>query len=297
MKFNKGIYELCQRLVIQPEHPANHNASTKFISAEFGVGYPERITSSKSRFVLRDGDTEKLIHQIQLLHNLNLLTDEYSDQWDRVENSEHHHGREKQGSNASNDQILFNTTDGILRLNHAESRPLPFITSAGQQLGHRKITSIEHDKIIICENYTPMFYLSQFKQDLIFQDALVVYRGDSQKGQLVAEVNQFIQRFLGLMPIYNFGDYDPSGFNLVSRTLLDGYILPELSQFENYTKQALNKLGSTDKYSSQIDKHPLDEALKIDSLSEHIRFLKQHMLGFQQEALINQQVNWTLVQC
>ncbi len=251
-------------------------------------------TRQKINYKLYEGDADKLQTLIQSTLNVNVLNDPYP-RGDRVENTAINNN-EKAGANASQDILLLNNAAGKLKLNHEVSTLFNSIHTAGLELRHSMITSIEHDAIIICENFTPMYYLHQLKHSPIFEHALVIYRGDSQNGKRADEVKHFIDKHKSNLPLYYFGDFDPEGFSIAKSFQVDGIILPDIALFSALAKTDLQKCAGKDKFFPQLahGQSYLNRSAYSQAWHTHINLMNQHQLGWQQEHLLSAEVDWLL---
>lgn len=303
MTISKTLYDRCKKLIETKEQSLIADDITAEIKALTGLGHPEVIlktnrTKQKINFKLHPGDADKLQAFIKAeTRGLDVLKDPYT-RGDRLKNSDISND-EKIGANASQDIILFNNADGKLKLNQQVSNLFTSIHAAGVELRHNMISSIEHDAIIICENFTPMYYLHQLKHNLVFKQALVVYRGDSQNGKRADEVKEFISKYKSHMPIYYFGDFDPEGFNIAKSFQVNGIILPDITQFSTLADKNLKQLSGKNKFFPQVNRlnqgqSYLNESNYSQAWHAHIHFMNKHQLGWQQEHLLNADIDWVL---
>jgi hypothetical protein len=301
MDISRKLYDKCRELVCEPSKIQISNALTDEIKVLSGRGYRTLIPRTrrgaplKWRFQLEAGEAQSLQTFILSETGLDIFIDDYPT-GDRVENPAQNNN-EKYAANASQDIILLNNAANIVKLNQETITLFNSVASAGIELRHNQITSIEHDAIIICENFTPMYYLSQLKHNPIFANALVIYRGDSQTGKRADQVKQFINRFSERLPIYYFGDFDPEGLNIAKSFNVDGILLPELATFSALHAKKLQQLAGEDKYFPQLKgRTHVEPALYPQAWHTHITFMSKHQLGWQQEHLLNAQVGWELYQ-
>lgn len=299
MTISRTLYNRCKKLIESNEQGLKYDDINAEIRALSGLGHKIVIpatnrTKQKIHFILRAGEVEKLQAFINVEIGLDVLTDPYGT-GDRIANAVRHND-EKIGSNASQDIILVNNAAGQLKLNQEVSTLFHSIHAAGLELRHSMITSIEHDAIIICENFTPMYYLHRLKQNPIFAHALVIYRGDSQNGKRADEVKRFINKHQSNLPIYYFGDFDPEGFSIAKSFQVDGVILPDISQFSALTHIALQKCAGKDKFFPQLSQGLtyLHRSAYPQAWHAHINFMNQQRLGWQQEHLLSSNVDWLL---
>ncbi|QFI38124.1 hypothetical protein FR932_09800 [Moritella marina ATCC 15381] len=299
MTISRTLYNRCKKLIESNQQGLKYDAINAEIQALFGLGHKEVIprtsrTKQKINFILPADEAKKLQALIKAEIGLDVLTDVYSN-GDRVVNAAQHND-EKIGANASQDIILVNNATGQLKLNQEVSTLFPSIHAAGLELRHKMISSIEHDAIIICENFTPMYYLHQLKHNPLFEHALVVYRGDSQQGKRADEVKRFIDRHKSNLPLYYFGDFDPEGFSIAKSFRVDGLILPDISQFSAFTNIDLQKCAGKDKFFPQLSQGMtyLHQSTYPQAWHAHINFMNQHQLGWQQEHLLSANINWQL---
>lgn len=301
MDISRTLYNKCCELVREPARIQISNTLTNEIKALSGLGYEtliprtRRSSPLKKRFQLAGSEAESLQTFILSETGLDIFTDEYPT-GDRVENPTQNNN-EKYAANASQDIILLHNAANILKLNQETITLFNSIASAGIELRHNQINSIEHDAIIICENFTPMYYLSQLKDNPIFANALVIYRGDSQEGKRADQVKQFINSFSKSLPIYYFGDFDPEGLNIAKSFNVDGILLPELATFSVLDAKKLKQLAGKDKYFPQLKgRTHVNPALYPQAWHAHITFMSKHQLGWQQEHLLKAHVDWMLCQ-
>lgn len=299
MTISRTLYNRCKKLIESNEQGLKYDGINAEIQALFGVGHKEVIprtnrSKQKINFILPANDATKLQALIKADIGLDVLTDPYS-KGDRVVNAAQHND-EKIGANASQDIILVNNAAGQLKLNQEVITLFPSIHTAGLELRHTMISSIEHDAIIICENFTPMYYLHQLKHNPVFEHAFVVYRGDSQNGKRADEVKRFINTHKSNLPLYYFGDFDPEGFSIAKNFAVDGMILPDINQFIVLTNSELQKCAGKDKFFPQLNQGQtyLNSSAYPKAWHAHINFMNQHQLGWQQEHLLSASVDWQL---
>ena len=300
MDINKPLYDACCKLVRFPDKIRLKSPTTDLINELFGVGYyePQKRKRSgskpKKHFLLRPDEDKKLQQLIKDQRYGDIFEDEY-EVGDRVQESDRKN-KEKAIANASQDLVLLNSATNLLKLNQELITLFQSISCAGMELRHNEIKSIEHDALIICENFTPMYYLSNLKDSPIFTNALVLYRGDSQKGKRADQVNLFIETFRGSLPIYYYGDFDPKGFSIAKSFQVDGIILPDISQFSVLTNLDLKKCAGKDKFFPQLSQGQsyLNRLTYPQTWHAHINLMNQHQLGWQQEHLLGADVDWLL---
>ncbi|CAM2835211.1 DUF7281 domain-containing protein [Moritella viscosa] len=299
MTISRTLYNRCKKLIKSNEQGLKYDDINAEIWALSGLGHKYVIPSTKRTkqkiyFKLRAGEAEKLQAFIKEEKGLDVLKDPYMN-GDRVSNAACNND-EKVGANASQDIILVNNAAGKLKLNQEVSSLFNSIHTAGLELRHSMITSIEHDAIIICENFTPMYYLHQLKNNPVFKHALIIYRGDSQSGKRADEVNCFIEKYKAILPLYYFGDFDPEGFSIANTFQVDGIILPDITRFSALTKIELSKLAGKDKFFPQLAHG--NSYLNLSAYSQawhaHINLMNQHQLGWQQEHLIGASIKFQL---
>lgn len=302
MILNEKIYNILCRLVQNPELIQEENETTKYISKNFELGtyilLPKKRRNSKPKFQfkLRPDEQEKLVAIILLETGFDIRKDKYIKQnLDRIKNTDVHND-EKLGSDATNDIVLLNVPDKKIRLNNEITSLFTRISSAGIELRHQQIETVEHECIVICENFAPMYYLENYFINTEMRSALFIYRGDSQINKNAKHVNEFIDRFRNEMPIFYFGDFDPSGLRIgIEIFKCGGILLPQIHKLKDYINANGPSLGRTDKYDKQIKHHPISCSSNNLSLHEHINFMRECRLGFQQEALIQKQIPLKLV--
>lgn len=299
MTISRTLYNRCKKLIESSEQGLKYDDINAEIRALSALGHKIVIpaakrTKQKIHFTLRLGEADKLQAFIKAEIGLDVLTEPYS-KGDRVENAAINNN-EKIGANASQDIVLLNNAAGQLKLNQETSTLFNSIHTAGIELRHSMITSIEHDAIIICENFTPMYYLHQLKHNPLFEHALIVYRGDSQNGKRADEVKRFIDKHKSNLPRYYFGDFDPEGFSIAKSFQVDGIILPEIGQFSVLSNQDLQRYAGKDKYFPQLSQGQpyLNSSAYPQAWHAHINFMNQHQLGWQQEHLLGANLDWQL---
>jgi len=299
MTVSRTLYNRCKKLIESSEQGLKYDDINAEIRALSGLGHKivvpaAKRTKQKIHFTLRLGEAEKLQAFIKAEIGLDVLTDPYS-KGDRVVNAAKHNN-EKIGTNASQDIVLLNNAAGTLKLNQEVSTLFNSIHTAGIELRHSMISTIEHDSIIICENFTPMYYLQQLKNNPAFEHALVIYRGDNQNGKRADEVKRFIDKHKSKLPLYYFGDFDPEGFSIAKTFQVDGIILPDISQFSVLTNLALQKYAGKDKFFPQLSQGQshLNRLAYPQAWHAHINLMNQHQLGWQQEHLLGANLDWQL---
>ena len=301
MAISKTLYNTCCQLFQDPDKIQLSNTLTKEIIKQTGYGHDIRTAptrrgaKAKYHFHLASGEHELLREYILKNSGLDIATDAYA-RGDRVENAAIN-SDEKLGASASQDIILVNNPTATVKLNQESTYLFSSIACAGIELRHQHIVSIEHDAIIICENFTPMYYLSQLADNPVFANALVLYRGDSQNGKRADQVINFLTRFRAHIPIYYFGDLDPAGLDIAKSFNVAGVILPCINQLTELDDLQLKALAGKDKYFPHIKKkghhHVLEYSYPV-SWRQHIQLINRHQLGLQQEHLINAEIKWQL---
>lgn len=304
MTISRTLYNRCKKLIESHEKglELEYDEINKEIHKLSRLGKIDIVrrtnrTRQKINYQLHEGEAVKLQAFIKSKLNLDVLNDPYPS-GDRVENTAINNN-EKVGANASQDLILVNNAASLLQLNQESCSLFSSVHTAGVELRHNMISSIEHDAIIICENLTPMYYLHQLKHNPAFKQALVVYRGDSQNGKRADEVKEFINKYKATIPIYYFGDFDPEGFNIAKNFQVNGIMLPDITQFSTLSDKKLKQLSGKDKFFPQVKR--LNQGQNYLSVSRfpqawhaHIHFMNQHQLGWQQEHLLGANSDWIL---
>jgi len=300
MDINKTLYDACCKLVQFPDKVRTESKTTELIIDLFGVGYhkpQERKRSGskpKRHFILRTGEDKKLQRLIKDERYGDIFKDEY-EVGDRVQES-FRKNKEKAIANASQDIVLLNSATSQLKLNQELITLFQSISCAGMELRHKEIKSIEHDALIICENFTPMYYLSKLKKNPVFTNALVLYRGDFQKGKRADQANLFIDACRSSLPVYYYGDMDPEGFSIAKSFNVDGILLPNIATLSALDEDQLKNLSGEDKYFPQLTKgqHSVGASKYPRAWHAHINLMNQHQLGWQQEHLLGANIDWRL---
>ncbi len=307
MDISRNLYNKCKELIREPDkiqkcsYPPTGEIKTLF---EWKWGNITRIPNTRSstrlkwRFQL-DAEKAELLNQLILKKSgFNILNgDEYST-GDRVENRPNN-ANEKTGSNASQDVILLNNAAGVIKLNQEICSLFNSINCAGLEVRHEMIKSIEHDALIICENFPPMYYLHQLNNNPFFSNALVIYRGDSQNGKRADEVCKFITYWSKSLPVSYFGALDPAGLRIAKDDFkVDGIILPSLADLTSLGENQLKDLATPDKYFPHLNGHThVNPLLYPQPWRAHITLMNQHQLGWQQEPLLKEKIEWILLLC
>ncbi|MDX2319746.1 MAG: DUF2220 family protein [Moritella sp.] len=300
MDINKPLYNACCKLVRYPNKIREKSPTTDLINELFGVGYYELQKRKRSgarlkkHFCLRLGEDKKLQQLIKEQRYGDIFKDEY-EIGDRVQEG-FRKNKEKAIANASQDIVLVNSSTGLLKLNQELITLFQTISCAGMEIRHNEVKTIEHDVLIICENFTPMYYLSKLKKNPIFNNALVLYRGEFQEGKRADQVNLFIETCRASLPIYYYGDMDPKGFSIAKSFNVDGILLPNIETLSELNKDQLKNLSGEDKYFPHLTKgqHSVSTAVYPQAWHEHIHFMNNVQLGLQQEHLLGADIDWLL---
>lgn len=120
---------------------------------------------------------------------------------------------------ASDDQLLLNSADGILRINNAQIQLHPqILASAGLQCLSSGIDSVQHQTIVVVENLAVMPLCHRWLLPLADRQALWVYRGDYKSGAKANTCLEFVQRFGTDKTVIVFSDMDPKGLEIALTT-------------------------------------------------------------------------------
>ncbi|MGZ5075434.1 MAG: DUF7281 domain-containing protein [Methylobacter sp.] len=194
----------------KPEQTSSRPVSPtgRQVLADYGCGY---ISNNKLNFSAEH--KRRLRQQVKDEMGLDPFTDRLPD--DRLEMSEYHANEKLAAEPASNDQLLLNSADGIVRINNAQIQLHPeSVKTAGLLCMNAGINSVEHRTIVVVENLDIMPLCHSWQLPLSEPDALWIYRGDHKSGAKAKACRDFLQRFGKDKTVVVFSDMDPKGLEI-----------------------------------------------------------------------------------
>ncbi|WFP49302.1 hypothetical protein PL263_14490 [Methylomonas sp. EFPC3] len=171
---------------------------------------------SNSRLIFSAEDKRRLRQQILAEVGLDPFTTEHLPE-NRLEMAQYHANEKLAAKPASEDQLLLNSQDGIIRINNVEIQLYPqSLTSAGLICMNSSIETIEHDTIVVVENLAIMPLCHAWQIPCIDPKALWLYRGDHKSGAKANACRDFVERFGADNTIIVFSDMDPKGLEIAA---------------------------------------------------------------------------------
>jgi hypothetical protein len=209
---DRKLYQWLSQLVRDKPDQASSRSLTDMglqVQARFGCGYIRH-----NRLMFSAEDKRRL--RRHLLDEIGLdpfLTEHLPES--RLEMAQYHANEKLANRPASEDRLLLNSADGVLRLNGNEINLHPeSLSSAGLMCLSSSIRSIEHQIIVVVENLAIMPLCHTWQISCIDRQALWIYRGDHKTGAQTKACRDFIERFGLNKTVIVFSDMDPKGLEI-----------------------------------------------------------------------------------
>jgi len=210
-----------------------------------------------------------------------------------------YHANEKLAANpASDDQLLLNSADGIVRVNGAQIQLHPeSIKTAGLLCLNASINTVEHETIVVVENLDIMPLCHTWQLPLSGRQALWVYRGDHKSGAKAKACCDFLQRFGAGKTVIVFSDMDPKGLEIALTIPHAQYWLgPELSAWDGCFGSGSANCSGYDVQSGAMAflVKTRDEGLLAEAFSELVLRIRNERSSYRQQHVYAHNVNLSL---
>jgi len=278
MKFNKTLLRVAENAIKGNQDSVALNKSWQRIHQEYGIGLTQG-----TKLKLDQRDRAKLLDIIQLETGINLQKTSVAEL-----------------AKLSREQVLNVALDEKLAGKKVKQQRLAIKVLAGQSLrinqqqyhipaeGHldmslEQIETVEHNCILIVENYRCFDYIQQIKISLPeqYRQPLVIYRGDEYYSQQTLRL--FLEKTT--LPIIAMMDIDPEGLLIAgSFEHVQGLMCVRLSELDSLLEEKGNALL----YAKQLPRcqqalnsteEPVIKAL-WDLLRKHQKgWVQEHDLG------------------
>jgi hypothetical protein len=217
----------------------------------------------------------------------------------RLEMAQYHSNEKLASKPASDDQLLLNSSDGVLRINserinlHPES-----LKSSGLLCLNSSIQTIEHQTIVVIENLAIMSLCQIWRISCVDHQALWLYRGDHKTGAQANACRDFLERFGTNKTVIVFSDMDPKGLEIaVTLPFANFWLGPSENTWQSLLSSQFASQTGFDTQAASISY--LFRLLDSNTLSEPFRNLISVMLdkrsSFRQEHTFSHNVPLKLI--
>jgi len=249
-----------------------------------------------NRLVFNVDDKRRLRQQVKDEMGLDPFTEQLPAE--RLEMAQYHANEKLAAKPAGNDQLLFNSADGIVRVNNAQIQLHPeSIKTVGLLCLNSSINTVEHRTIVVVENLAIMPLCQTWQLPLVDPHALWVYRGDHKSGAKAKACCDFLQRFGKDKTVIVFSDMDPKGLEIALTVPHAQYWLgPELSAWDGCFKSDSANCSGYDVQSDAMAflMKTRDEGLLTEPFGELVLRIRKERSSFRQEHVYAHNVNLSL---
>lgn len=292
---DRNLYQWISQLVRdKPEQTTNRSLSDRGrqVQARYGCGYIRN-----NRLIFSAEDKRRLRQQVLDEIRLDPFVVEQLPS-NRLEMAQYHPNEKLAAKPASDDQLLLNSADGMLRINHVEIPLHPqSLISVGLICLNSSIETIQHQTIVVVENLAIMPLCHRWQISCIDPQALWVYRGDHKSGAKAQACRDFVERFGADKTVIVFSDMDPSGLEIaLTMPHADYWLGPEQKAWRTCLQ---SKLANREGFDLQADASAYlqglsDRARLSSELNRLLTCLKEERSSFRQEHMFSQRVELEL---
>jgi len=292
---DRQMYQWISQLVRgKPDQTTNHSLSQigRQVQEHYGCGY---IRNNRLYFSAQD----KLNLRQRVMDELGLdpfIVEKLPD--DRLEMAQYHANEKLAAKPASNDQLLLNSADGIVRINNAHIQLYPeSIKTAGLLCLNSSINTVEHRTIVVVENLDIMPLCHTWQLPLADPHALWLYRGDHKSGAKAEACWDFLQRFGADKTVIVFSDMGPKGLEIALSMPHARYWLgPELSEWDGCFKSGSDNCSGYDAQSNAMAflMKTHDAGLLSEPFSELVLRIRKELSSYRQQHVYAHNVSLSL---
>ena len=293
---DRNLYQWISQLVRdKPEQTTNRSLSDRGrqVQARYGCGHIRN-----NRLIFSTEDKRRLRQQVKDELGLDPFTVEQLPS-DRLEMAQYHPNEKLAAKPASDDQLLLNSADGIVRVNDVEIPLHPqSIASAGLLCLNSSIETIQHQTIVVVENLAIMPLCHRWQIPCVDPQALWVYRGDYKSGAKAQACRDFVERFGADKTVIVFSDMDPKGLEIaLTMPHVDYWLGPAQSSWRTCLQSKLANREGFDLQSAALAYlERLSESGRLsDELNQLLICLREERSSFRQEHMFSQRVGLELL--
>ncbi|MGR8929882.1 MAG: DUF7281 domain-containing protein [Gammaproteobacteria bacterium] len=262
------------------------------VLTHYGCGY-----ISSNRLIFTPDDKRRLRQRVLAEVGLDPFSTEQLPE-SRLEMARHHPNEKLAAHPASEDQLLLNSPDGVIRVNGIEIQLHPeSITSAGFLCLNSSIETIQHQTIIVVENLAIMPLSHNWRIPCIDRQALWVYRGDYKSGAKAHACRAFVERFAADKTIVVFSDMDPKGLEIaLTMPNADYWLGPKEAGWRTCLRSQLANREGFDLQNAALSylQRLSDEEKLSSSFNELLRCFNEERSSYRQEHMYNQRIELAL---
>jgi len=217
----------------------------------------------------------------------------------RLEMAQYHADEKLAAKPASEDLLLLNSADGIIRVNGEEIPLHPqSLTSAGLLCVNTSINTVEHESLVVVENLAIMPLCRSWRIPCVDTQALWVYRGDYKSGATASACRDFVEHFGTDKTVIVFSDMDPKGLEIaLTMPHVEYWLGPEQSAWQTCLQSKLANRVGFDLQSGALTY--LERCSKrgqlSDKLNQLLTCLNEERSSFRQEHMFCEQVGLQLL--
>jgi hypothetical protein len=206
---NKALFEYSKNLLLKYRqgHIVKLIKSASLLNQEYGFG-----TIQHDYLHFTDDDRASLLTIVKKELGVDLLSDDYPSPQSRIENAKTQRNEKHNALAVSTDFVLINSLQ-TLNINQQQLTNTS-CTTLGLYIKANEIKSIEHQQIVLVENFAVMANLKLLNLPKSLHGALWLYRGDIKKQQQTGIAYQFFRRFKDSHQLICFSDFDPEGIKI-----------------------------------------------------------------------------------
>lgn len=262
------------------------------VIARYGCGY-----IGNNRLIFTADDKHRLRQQIKAEVGLDPFSEQLPE--NRLEMARYHANEKLASKPASDDQLLLNSADGVIRINNVTIAMQPLsIQSAGLLCLNSSIETVEHHTIVVIENLAIMSLCYHWQIPCIDQQALWVYRGDHKSGAKANACRDFVERFGADKTVIVFSDMDPKGLEIaLTMPHVDYWLGPKQKFWRAILKSALaNREGFDTQHGAlaYLERLAQQGAIGV-ALYELFVCIKEERSSYRQEQMFGQRIEFEIV--
>ena len=249
-----------------------------------------------NRLIFGAEDKRRLRQRIKDELGLDPFTDQLPDS--RLEMAQYHANEKLAAKPVSDDHLLLNSADGIIRVNGEQIQLHPqSLTSAGLLCLNSSIQTIEHQTLVVIENLAIMALCHDWQLPLTDPQALWVYRGDHKSGAKAQACRDFVQRFGADKTVIVFSDMDPKGLEIaLTMPRADYWLGPEQNAWRSCLQSQLANREGFDLQSGALAylERLADLQRLAGALNELLLCMKEERSSYRQEHMFSRQIGLAL---
>lgn len=291
---DRKMYQWISQLVKdKPNQDSERSLSRvgRQVQARYGCGY-----ISDNRLIFSADDKRRLRQQVKKEVGRDPFTEQLPD--NRLEMAQFHANEKLAAKPVSDDHLLLNSADGVIRINGEQIQLHPqSLTSAGLLCLNSSIQTVEHQTIVVVENLAIMALCNDWQLPLTDPQTLWIYRGDHKSGAKAQACRDFVERFGADKTVIVFSDMDPKGLEIaLTMPHVDYWLGPEQKVWRTCLQSRLANREGFDMQNSALTylERLSDQQRLSGALNELITCMKEERSSYRQEHMFSQQIEFEM---